>query len=239
MSNNWFQFKQFRIDQGQCAMKVTTDACIQGAWTPLPKKTKRILDIGTGTGLLALMMAQRTENTLIDAVEYDATAAEQAKENVSHSPWSNRITVQCNDIRAYDSSEKYDAIICNPPFFDNALLGPKHEKNTARHTIALTKEELAMAVVKHLSPEGHVSILLPVPEYRYWLNVAEGYGLFPRAILLIRHRPGSEAKRIVAIMSLSNTGYGAVEHQLTIMQEDGTYTEQFREMLRPFYLNIP
>lgn len=238
MSNNWFQFKEFRIDQGQCAMKVTTDACIQGAWTLLPTQTKRILDIGTGTGLLALMLAQRSENTMIDAVEYDTTAAEQAKENVSHSPWRKRISVRCNDIRDYDSPEKYDLIICNPPFFDNALLGPQHEKNRARHTIALSKEELAAAIVKHLAPEGHVSILLPVPEYRYWQSVAEAYGLYPQELLLIRHRPASEPKRIVAIMSRKQAGKSS-EHQLTIMQENSTYTDQFNELLRPFYLNIP
>lgn len=237
MSNNWFQFKQFRIDQGQCAMKVTTDACIQGAWTPLPTQTKRILDIGTGTGLLTLMLAQRTETALIDAVEYDAIATEQAKENVSHSPWAERIAVCCNDIRDFESPEKYDLIICNPPFFDNALLGPQQEKNRARHTIALSKEELAAAIVKHLTPEGHVSILLPVPEFKYWLNVAEVYGLFPQELLLIRHRQGSEPKRIVAIMSRDNRGT-VREHQLTIMQEDSTYTDQFNELLRPFYLNI-
>ncbi len=239
MSNNWFQFKQFRIDQGQCAMKVTTDACIQGAWTPLPRTVKRILDVGTGTGLLALMLAQRHESALIDAVEYDATAADQAKENVSLSPWSERITVRCSDIRSFETSEKYDLIICNPPFFDNALLGPKNKKNTARHTIALSKEELADAIIKYLTPNGHCSILLPVPEYKYWLSVAEKFGLFPREILLIRHRPRSEPKRIVAIMQQGVAGSGGEDHQLTIMHEDGTYTDQFGEMLRPFYLNMP
>lgn len=238
MSNNWFQFKQFRIDQGQCAMKVTTDACIQGAWTPLPTQTKRILDIGTGTGLLALMLAQRSEAALIDAVEYDETAAEQAKENVSHSPWSKRISVRCNDIRNHESREKYDLIICNPPFFDNALLGPQDEKNRARHTIALSKDELAAAIVKHLTPEGHFSILLPVPEYRYWLSVAEAHGLFPEEQLLIRHRPGAEPKRIVAIMGRGSKGT-IREHQLAIVQEDSTYTDLFNDLLRPFYLNIP
>ncbi len=238
MSNNWFQFKKFRIDQGHCAMKVTTDACIQGAWTPLPRTAKRILDIGTGTGLLALMLAQRHESALIDAVEYDATAAEQAKENVSLSPWIERITVRCSDIRSFETSEKYDLIICNPPFFDNALLGPQQEKNRARHTIALGKEELAAAIVKLLTPDGHVSILLPVPEYRYWLNIAKAQGLYPQELLVIRHRPDSEAKRIVAIMSRNNTGSSSDESHLTIMEEGNTYTEQFEEMLRPFYLNI-
>jgi tRNA1Val (adenine37-N6)-methyltransferase len=238
MSNNWFQFKQFRIDQGHCAMKVTTDACIQGAWTPLPTKTKRILDIGTGTGLLALMLAQRSESALIDAVEYDPTAAEQAKENVSNSPWSGQITVRSSDIRNFESPEKYDLIICNPPFFDNALLGPQHEKNRARHTIALSKDDLAAATVKHLTQEGQVSILLPIPEYKYWLSVTEEYGLFPQELLLIRHRQESDPKRIVAIMSRGNKGTSR-EHQLTIMQEDSTYSDHFKALLQPFYLNIP
>lgn len=106
MSNSWFQFKRFTIHQDRCAMKVSTDACIQGAWTPLKQGVKRILDIGCGTGLLTLMLAQRTESAIIDAIELDEDAALQAKENVQKSPWKDRIKVIQADVRDYFS--------CNP-----------------------------------------------------------------------------------------------------------------------------
>lgn len=237
MSNNWFQFKQFRIDQGQCAMKVTTDACIQGAWTPVAENVKYILDIGTGTGLLALMLAQRCASAKIDAVEFDPSAARQAIENVSISVWNDRIEIINKDIRNYESSEKYDLIVCNPPFFDNALLGPRQEKNNARHTVHLSKDDLAAAIVKLLSPEGKASILLPLPEYTAWIGVAANYELFVTEVLLVRHHPNAEYKRAIAMMSTKPTK-NLQEHQLTIMDENNAYTEEFKAEMRPFYLAI-
>eukprot|EP01136_Pigoraptor_vietnamica_P012822 Opistho-1_new@53158 len=117
MSNHYFQFKQFTIHQDKCAMKVSTDACIQGAWTPIANDVVHVLDIGTGTGLLSLMLAQRNSNIHIDAIELDADAARQAQENISASPWADRVDVMQGDVTAYQFAKQYDMVICNPPFF--------------------------------------------------------------------------------------------------------------------------
>src|SRR5205085_2984467 len=122
-SNSYFQFKQFRVQQEATAMKVSTDACIQGAWTPIEPFVKNVLDIGTGTGLLSLMVAQRNNHILIDAIELDENAAQQATENIHASPWGDRINIVNGDIRNYTFNRQYDLIICNPPFFQNSLLG--------------------------------------------------------------------------------------------------------------------
>jgi tRNA1Val (adenine37-N6)-methyltransferase len=114
MSNTWFQFRNFTLQQDRCAMKITTDACIQGAWTPLAPMPQNVLDIGTGTGLLALMLAQRFPEVHIDAVEYDQSAAAQAQENTDASPFAARIRVINADIRSFSAETQYDNIICNP-----------------------------------------------------------------------------------------------------------------------------
>src|SRR4051812_8170670 len=117
MSNSYFQFKRFRIDQGSCAMKVTTDACIQGAWCPISPDVKAVLDIGAGTGLLSLMLAQRNDDICIDAIEYDKDAAIQAAGNVLASGWRDRISILYADVRDHRFARRYDLIISNPPFF--------------------------------------------------------------------------------------------------------------------------
>jgi tRNA1Val (adenine37-N6)-methyltransferase len=138
LGNSYFQFKQFTVHQGDCAMKVTTDACIQGAWTPVQKDEVRILDIGAGTGLLSLMLAQKAPNAIVDAVELNEQAATQAGQNFAGSPWADRLNVICSDIQGYRATHKYDLIISNPPFFNNSLKGPEASRNNARHTTALT-----------------------------------------------------------------------------------------------------
>ncbi|MDP4263910.1 MAG: methyltransferase, partial [Bacteroidota bacterium] len=137
MANNYFQFKQFIIHQDRCAMKVTTDACLFGAWAAKRirnsgDRTLNMLDIGTGTGLLSLMIAQQCD-ALIDAIEIDKVAAGQAEENVTSSPWKEKIRITQGDIKyfAKSSSSRYDIVICNPPFYENELVSPSHEKNIA------------------------------------------------------------------------------------------------------------
>src|SRR5688500_11779251 len=129
MANQYFQFKQFSIQQDRCAMKVSTDACIQGAWTPIADNVKDVLDIGAGTGLLSLMLAQRNYDIRIDAVELDVEAAQQAKENVASSPWKDRVEVIQADVTQHSFTKLYDMVICNPPFFNNSLLGDTDTRN--------------------------------------------------------------------------------------------------------------
>jgi tRNA1Val (adenine37-N6)-methyltransferase len=237
MSNQYFQFKQFRIDQQHCAMKVTTDACTQGAWTPVQSGVQHILDIGTGTGLLSLMLAQRTQGTVIDAIEYDIDAAQQAVENVSASPWHDRINIIEGDVCTHKFDRNYDLIITNPPFFNNSLLSDNAEKNKARHTISLSYEELIRVINENLADDGYVSVLLPYPEYLQWRSLLETNGYFEIDKLNVRHTAQSAIKRVVSICRKRQLDE-LRETTLTIKGDDNKYTPEFTKLLAPFYLDL-
>lgn len=237
MSNTWFQFRQFRIEQDRCAMKITTDACIQGAWAPILPHVAHVLDIGTGTGLLSLMLAQRDTTLTIDAIEYDPEAVQQAKENILASPWHERIHVIHEDVRNYTTDKKYGLIICNPPFFTNNLLGPNDNKNLARHTVSLSTQELLTAVTSHLSEDGYLCILLPHTEYLLFKEEATQSGLHETQSLHIQHKPTAAVKRVISILHRNNTPPSPPQ-SLVIQNEEGVYTDAFTALLSPFYLNL-
>jgi tRNA1Val (adenine37-N6)-methyltransferase len=218
-------------------MKITTDACIQGAWTPIPAGAQRVLDIGTGTGLLSLMTAQRSADVMIDAIEIDESAAMQAAANFSASPWHKRLKVDREDIRTFRPEYKYDLIVCNPPFFVGSLKSDSNGYNIARHATSLSRDELATSIVANLGPDGKCAILLPFSEYYDWLAIASKHGLYPLHSLHIRHRNAAPVKRIVSIMSRRGELQGTVD-QLTIQDDSGEYTDAFRKLLSSFYLNI-
>jgi tRNA1Val (adenine37-N6)-methyltransferase len=237
MGNTYFQFKQFKIEQDKCAMKVTTDACIQGAWTPIRSHVKRVLDIGAGTGLLSLMFAQRNPHICIDAIEFDADAAQQAAENVAMSPWRDRIHIIETDARNFDTTHKYSLIITNPPFFHNSLLGDNEAKNKARHTLSLSFEELVQIITANLADDGYVSILLPYEQYLTWLPIAAAGALYEQEKLVVRHRADAALKRVVGIFSTRKAGDVKIT-ELTIQSDSGTYSQAFIKLLSPFYLNL-
>ena len=218
-------------------MKVTTDACILGAWTPVFPGLKRVLDIGTGTGLLSLMLAQRSWEIAIDAVEIDMDAAQQARENFMASPWRERLKIVEGDVRDHPFMVKYDLIICNPPFFNNSLLSNDANKMVARHTVELSNKELADVILANLAEDGYASVLLPVTEYGVWKQLAEGGGMHEHGALLIKHRADAEVKRIVGLFSKSEPSF-MEEETLVIMDGEGNYTEGFRELLKAFYLAL-
>src|SRR5450755_4316837 len=154
MPNSYFRFKQFTIQQDRCTMKVCTDSCILGAWTALRLQgAKRILDIGTGTGLLPLMLAQKTD-AYIDTIESDPESFIQAEENIRQSPWPDRIRVIEGDARQYFFQTKFDFIITNPPFYESDLRSPEQKKNKAKHAESLTLEVLMSIVRKILHTHG-------------------------------------------------------------------------------------
>jgi tRNA1Val (adenine37-N6)-methyltransferase len=171
MSNNYFQFKRFVVRQERCAMKVGTDGTLLGAWA---RGGQRVLDIGTGTGLIALMMAQRCPDALVTAVDIDADAVRQARENVAESSFAERITVVEGDINTLTIPNSgnhishlspliyhFDAIVCNPPYFNDSLTCPDEQRTTARHTTTLTYRELMAAVARLLSDDGEFSVVIP------------------------------------------------------------------------------
>lgn len=234
MANTYFQFKQFTIHQDQCAMKVSTEACILGAWVPntIPS---RILDIGTGTGLLALMLAQRID-AKIDAVELDVAAANQARQNVSESKWKNRINVINQNVFdwAKTTNEKYDLIVSNPPFFTNNQKSEVSQKNLAKHdTSDFNKENLAMTLKKLLSEEGSAYILYPEFESGQFQNEIEKLGLFYAPTLIIRNQPNGPVFRIVSQVSKKKMP-GEI-NQLDIRNGQG-YSVKFDLLFNPYYL---
>lgn len=236
MSNTYFRFKQFTIHQDSCAMKVSTDACIAGAWTDLQAGTKRVLDIGTGTGLLALMLAQRYKNILIEAIELDSDAAEQAKENVALSSWANRINVIHGDASDFKKGKSYDFIISNPPFFNNSLLSDIEERNMARHTGSLSYANLFSILKNNLSDNGYASILLPVTEHMLWENILLENNWVVCQRLYIYPAVGKPANRIVSICARPSPIIPTEEH-LFIRKADGTYTSEFMKLMESYYLD--
>ena len=236
MSNHYFQFKQFTVHQDKCAMKVSTDACIQGAWTVVADNVKHVLDIGAGTGLLSLMLAQKKSSINIDAIELDADAAQQAKENIDASQWSNRISVIQADVRSYPFSSTYDLIICNPPFFNNSLLGDNADRNNVRHTLSLSYTDLFNALQQLLSADGYASILLPAAEHEIWASIVKGNGWYFEKELHIVPRKGMSHNRVVSVCTPGRVNLQ--QETLYIYNGDNSYTQQFIDLMQPYYLKL-
>ncbi len=233
-----FRFKQFTIQQDRCAMKVGTDGVLLGAWAGIGGAQK-VLDIGTGTGLIALMCAQRNNKTSIDAIEIDKDAYEQALDNVRRSPWEKRIQVYATSLQDYQkrfSKPVYDHIISNPPYFQKSFKSLLFNRNQARHTDSLSYEELLKGVAQLLLPTGVFSVILPVDSMDSFLQMAkQDFNLHCQKCTLVKGSPNKPPKRV--LMSLS---YGA---QPFYMQElyigDGRkhpYTVAYKELTKDFYL---
>lgn len=218
-------------------MKVSTDACIQGAWTPLMPEVRTALDIGAGTGLLSLMLAQRRPSMQITALEIDVAAAKQASENFRLSFARDRIRTVETDARHFNAPEPFDLIVCNPPFFINSLKGGQANRNIARHDIFLSLDELAEIIVRSLKPMGYASILLPVREHEQWQIVARKHGLHIFQTLGIVPRFGLTANRIVSLCAGTQIRERLSE-ELVIRNPDHSHTPEFSELLRPYYLDI-
>lgn len=236
MANNYFQFKQFTIEQGSAAMKVSTDACIQGAWTPVQPEDRAVLDIGCGTGLLSLMLAQKQAQIQIDAVELDADAAGQASENVRKSPWSGRIRVFREDIKNFRPERKYDLVICNPPFFQNSLLGPDELRNQARHNHTLSYQDLFSVIEKHLSTSGRASVLLPATEHAAWETIVQQHGWSVYKKLLVYPSVHKTYNRVVSLIGPQQQE--PVVETLQIRDAANHYSEAFIRLLGPYYLKL-
>ncbi len=241
MANNYFQFQQFHVEQSACAMKVSTDACLLGAAADLTHAT-RLLDIGTGTGLLALMAAQRHPTVQIEAVEIDAAAAAQAAANAATSPWGGRIAVRAMSLATFAATKPapFSHIICNPPFFRQSLRSPDAARSTARHEAAdsLSFAALATFAADFLLPSGLLTVLLPPVEMRAFELVADAVGLHAATRLVVRHRPGSRPLRHITGFQRAT---GAVHETALIIREaadDTVYSAEFRALLAGFYLAL-
>lgn len=179
MSNSHFDFQQFHIDQDRCAMKVGTDGVLLGAWAAIGAgATPNVLDVGTGTGIVALMMAQRFDNANVTAIDIDASSAEQAQGNAAASPFTSRIKVENVALQSLPSGQLYNAIVCNPPFFYHSLTCPDPQRTTARHAISLTACDIAHHSARLLAPNGQLSVILPYEQHGLMEAEASFVGLF-------------------------------------------------------------
>lgn len=234
MRNPYFRFKQFTIQQGNCAMKVGTDGVLLGAIAPV-EQAKSILDIGTGTGLLALMLAQRCPTASIDALEIDTDAAQQAQENVAQSPWKH-IRVMHTALQDYATEHTYQLIVSNPPYFVDSLKAPAANRNLARHTDSLSFTDLLHGVDRLLHPEGNFWVILPHNETERFQQLAMQVGLFVYHKIHVYPRADKPAKRIV--MGFSKVSKAVTEENLTIENEQRhDYTPAFAQLTAPFYLD--
>lgn len=219
-------------------MKVCTDACLLGAWVANKMETEEIhpqniLDIGCGTGLLSLMLAQKSA-AQIDAVEINADAFLQAEENISLSTWKDRITVHQQNILSFKPKKKYELIICNPPFFEKQLASPLAEKNAAMHDASLTFSQLAGCLKTHLTASGFAAILLPYYRTEELEKQLAGFGLYTKERLNISHSPDRAFFRTV--LWVSSTASLPQDHFIAIKDETGVYTSAFSGLLKDYYL---
>jgi tRNA1Val (adenine37-N6)-methyltransferase len=234
MPNTHFTFKKFTIHQDQTAMKVTTDACILGAYTDV-KKATNILDIGTGTGLLSLMLSQRSE-AKIDSIEINESAYNQAIINVKESIFKERINVHNISIQNFKTVDKYELIISNPPFFQNHLKSETVSRNNSLHTDTLSFEDLLSSVVSLLSSNGTFVVLLPMYESFVFEQLAIPKELYPQKKLTIRHRKGSKILRIIT--TFGRIKQEIINEELIIKNPDESYTSDFQRLLKDYYLDF-
>ncbi len=247
MSNSYFQFKQFTIHQDKTAMKVTTDACLFGAWVARSQKhgamspepgAASLLDIGTGTGLLALMLAQKV-NCPVDAIEIDKDAFEQASGNVTASSWADRIKVTHADAKEFGFHHRYDVILSNPPFYEKELKGDDNKKNMAHHDSGLLLPELFKIVKENLSLSGHFFLLLPFKRNQEVRELLLEQELTLEQIAFVRQTTKHDYFRMMITGKL-RTGLPAetIISEIAIKGEDGKYTADFTSLLKDYYLHL-
>lgn len=244
-----FQFQHFTIHQDRCAMKVGTDGVLLGAWATLPSQTEgyhaySLLDVGTGTGIIALMLAQRTTQRTatpfhIEAIEIDPIAAQQAQENIAASPWHDRITVLPLSLQAFadnNSAGQYDLIVSNPPFY-NATLKPSDEgRAVARHKDALPVSDITRFASTHLNENGRLALIYPTAYDSEVMTAAVLSGLHPVRICDILTKLGKPSKRRMTEFSRQNVPIS--REQLIIRDTDGKYTDAYRALTSDFYLHL-
>lgn len=228
-----FAFKKFVIHQDHCAMKVSTDGVLLGSWA---NGGKRILDIGTGTGLIALMMAQRYTDATIDAVEIDHDAALQAYENVSNTKFANRIKIVETAIQHHSTQDKYNAIVSNPPFFIDSLLNPNAQRSTARHACALKYCELFATVKALLDTDGEFSAIIPTECLQAFIAEAYKAGLAMSRQCIVRTTPRKQPKRHLVAFHHADYKCEREMEEVCLQDIDGSRSEWYAQLTADFYI---
>jgi tRNA1Val (adenine37-N6)-methyltransferase len=234
-----FQFKQFSVEQDRCAMKIGTDGVLLGAWSPIPENIFSILDIGAGTGIIALMLAQRTNAEQIDALEIDEEAYEQAVENFESSPWSDRLFCFHAGLDEFieEPEDEYDLIISNPPFYTEDYKTESEQRDLARFADAMPFEDLVEAADLLLSENGIFSVIIPFREEEKFIALAKDFDLFPLKITRVKGTPTSEIKRSLLAFS-RHISENFPEDELIIEISRHIYTEEYIALTREFYLKM-
>jgi len=236
MASNYFNFKQFTINQDKCSFKVGTDGVLLGACADL-SEAKNILDIGTGTGLIALMLAQRSEANIV-AIEPDRDSFTQACSNVTGSKWNKRIKVENTSLQDYNPGTlRFDLIVSNPPFFSDSLRNPDAGKAAARHNDTLSNKDLLEGAVRLMAEGGRLQVIMPYVEGNILIAEAQEYGLYCNKILKIRPLPTSEIRRL--LLTFSRYKQKVNEKFLTIERgKRHEFTEEYKALTRDFYLKF-
>lgn len=230
MSNDFFQFKQFIVRQDSCAMKVGTDGTLLGAWA---RGGEHILDIGTGTGLIALMMAQRFEKALVDAIDIDTEACDQARRNAAESSFGDRINVCNKSLQEFAEQEtvnRYDSIVSNPPYFVHSLKAPDERRSMARHAETLSFYDLMKCSANLLSENGEISLVIPFDCRMYLEEASILSGLFSSRICAVKTKAVKAPKRYLLAFT---------KHPTTVVQEELLIgSDEYVEMMKDFYLKL-
>ena len=233
-----FQFKKFNIQQDKTAMKVGTDGVLLGAWANLDFYPNSILDIGAGTGLIALMMAQRSDAETIDAIELNDAAYEQTVENFENSDWADRLFCYHASLDEFtdEIDEKYDFIISNPPFYRSTYKELSEDRAMARHSESLTYADLLESTSKLLSKNGNCAFIIPFEEEENFLKIAEAHQLYPNRITHVKGAVNTTVKR--SLLQLSFLKAEAILSELTLELTRHNYTEEYKSLVQDFYLKL-
>ncbi len=235
MSRQPFRFKQFSIRDDRSAMKINTDGVLLGAWTRLPE-SGTALDIGTGCGIIALMLAQKS-NLNIDAIDIHKDSIEEARENFEQSPWHDRLHSYPDSLQDFvkRSSKKYDLIICNPPFFSKSLLSASNDKNLVRHDQMLPLPDLVLGAEMLLNEAGIFSVILPVHRYREWSLIVEGHGFYCSRKTAVIPKKGKNINRFLLEYVKAKPSH-TEETALTLMEPDNQWSDAYKNLAQAFYL---
>jgi tRNA1Val (adenine37-N6)-methyltransferase len=234
-----FTFKQFSVNQNRCAMKIGTDGVLLGAWSPIPDNCYSVLDVGTGTGIIALMMAQRSLAEQVDAIEIDENAFEQASDNFENSPWSDRLFCfhAGLDELIEEPEDEYDLIISNPPFYTENYKTEDVQRDLARFADAMPFEMLIEAADLLLSENGIFSVIIPFKEEEHFLALAKEFELYPIKITRVKGTPTSEIKR--SLLAFQRNEIRNIEiNELVIETMRHVYTAEYIGLTRDFYLKM-
>jgi len=238
-SSRNFRFKQFTVVDERSAMKVGTDGVLLGAWCGV-REARRVLDVGTGCGVVALMVAQRNSEAMIEAIDIDEAAVDEARDNFMRSPWSDRLTANVlnfNSLVAHDEGGKqWDVVVCNPPFFNNGVLPPDASRRQARHAVTLTVEQLLTGTPRLLSPAGALSLITPADNADEVVSHAVRAGLVVQRRTLVSSVEGVPPCRVLWQFACGQRQGAIVDDTLAIAAASGGYTARYAALVGDFYL---